>query len=155
MIMDAIQQSDRYLALTDYEARYVTDHGMKAELVSIVGAGVDPAPYQASSAQETKGRLGSADRVVVGYIGQLVAHKGVDLLLRAMPLVWSKMPEICLLVAGSSTRYAQKLKEICTGWPAEYRDSSPGSRISQKTTKQVYMQHWMSSFIHRCTNCSE
>ena len=122
MIMDAIQQSDRYLALTDYEARYVTDHGLKAELVSVVGAGVDPAPYQTISTQEAKQRLGLQDRLVVGYIGQLVAHKGVDLLLQAMPLVWGKMPDVCLLVAGSSTRYARKLQEISNAWPPEFRD---------------------------------
>jgi glycosyltransferase involved in cell wall biosynthesis len=123
MIYDAIRQADGYLALTDYEARHLAAQGTAAERVKVVGGGVDPEPFLEFTSEEAKRRLGLGGQRVIGYIGQLVHHKGVDTLLRAMPVIWSKNPEVHLLVAGSRTSYDRQLQEIIDGWLPGYRQN--------------------------------
>jgi glycosyltransferase involved in cell wall biosynthesis len=123
MIYDAIRKANRYLALTDYEAQYVLAHDVAASRVNVVGGGVDPEPFQLIPSEEAKRRLGFEGQKVIGFIGQLVKHKGVDTLLRAMPLVWSKHPEIRLLVAGSRTSFDRQLQRIVQDLPSEYRQN--------------------------------
>lgn len=121
MIYCAIRQADRYLALTDFEAKYVVARETAVDQVNVVGGGVDPELFQAVNINDAKRRLGLEGQKVIGYIGQLVEYKGVDLLLRAMPLIWSKNPDIRLLVAGSLTSFARKLQGIIQDWPLEYQ----------------------------------
>ncbi len=121
MIYCAIRQADRYLALTDFEAKYVVARETAVDQVNVVGGGVDPELFQAVNINDAKRRLGLEGQKVIGYIGQLVEYKGVDSLLRAMPLIWSKNPDIRLLVAGSLTSFARKLQGIIQDWPLEYQ----------------------------------
>ncbi len=121
IIYDAICQANCYLALTDYEAQYVTTRGTASDRVVVVGGGVDPEPFKAIPVDEAKRLLGLEGQKVIGYIGQLVQHKGIDSLLRAMPLIWSTSPEIHLLVAGSRTSFDRQLQEIINDWPSDYR----------------------------------
>ena len=118
----AVRNADAYLALTEYEAGYVRDLGLNGERIFVAGGGVDPAPYQGIQAASAKQRLGINPQIpVVGFIGQLVEHKGVDVFLRAMPKVWSECPEVHLLVAGSKTSFQRQLDQIMQDWPSEFR----------------------------------
>ncbi len=110
MIYRAIQQADHYLAHTEYESQYVIQRGARPENVSAVGLGVDPAPFEATDTEEAKQRLNLGGDPVVGFIGQIGGHKGVDTLLRAMPLVWKEIPEAKLLIAGAHTLFAETLE---------------------------------------------
>lgn len=121
MIHRAIHEADFYIANTELEARYVIEHGASPERVAVVGVGVDPEPFQQVSPQEAKRRLGLEGKPVVGFIGQLGGHKGVDTLLRAMPLVWQAIPEARLLIAGGRTLFVRHLEEIIRRWPPGYR----------------------------------
>jgi glycosyltransferase involved in cell wall biosynthesis len=121
-IYQAVRNADAYVALTGYEADYVASLGLDPERVFVAGGGVDPSPYQNIPPVEAKQHLGiDPQKPVVGYIGQLVGHKGIDVLLRAMPQVWSQKPETCLLVAGSKTTFQHQLDEIMQDWPEDYR----------------------------------
>jgi len=61
------------------------------------------------------------DQPVVGFIGQLGGHKGVDTLLRAMPLVWDIFPHVQLLVAGARTGFASELERLLRRYSPEQR----------------------------------
>lgn len=121
MIYRAIQQSTCYVAYTKFEADYVIKRGASPERVFTVGLGVDPEPFQPISSDEAKTRIGLQDKLVVGFIGQLGRHKGVDTLLRAMPLVWQIFPEVNLLIAGARTMFAERLENIIRQWSEEYQ----------------------------------
>jgi len=121
MIYEAIRDADAYIALTQYEADYVVSRGARRDRVHAIGAGVDAARFAGVDTTDAKWRLGFDGRPVVGFIGQLAKHKGLDTLLRAMPRVWRFEPDVNLLIAGGRTLYAQEVEQIISEWPEAYR----------------------------------
>jgi glycosyltransferase involved in cell wall biosynthesis len=121
MIYDAIRAADAYIALTQYEADYVVSRGARPERVHVAGVGIDAAPYADVTSDEAKWRLGFDRRPVVGFIGQLAKHKGLDTLLRAMPQVWRFEPDVNLLIAGGRTLFAAEVERTLAEWPIEFR----------------------------------
>ncbi len=120
MIYKAIQQSTEYIAYTNYEAEYIISKGADPDRVHVIGLGVDPEPYQSHSQAEAKKHFELGEGPVVGYVGQVAGHK-LELLLDAMPLVWEKIPEAILLIAGSRTAYHERFLNIISSWPEECR----------------------------------
>jgi glycosyltransferase involved in cell wall biosynthesis len=121
MIYQAIAGADAYVALTDFEADYVVARGASRERVHTAGVGVDPSPYQGVSQEEAKWRLGFDRRPLVGFVGQLAGHKGVDTLLSAMPLVWEEEADVNLMIAGSRTLFTPVIEQVIGEWPADFR----------------------------------
>ena len=121
MIYEAIRRSV-YIAYTPFEADYVIRRGALAERVFVTGVGVDLERYQTVSPATAKRDLGVADRPVVGFIGQLGGHKGVDTLLDAMPRIWCEIPETHLLLAGARALFTGRIDEIIGQWPPAWRD---------------------------------
>lgn len=121
MIYRAIRSATCYIAYTGYEAEHVIGNGAERERVFALGAGVDPERFLATSVREAKERLGVGSHPLVGYIGQLGGHKGVDTLLRAMPIVWRLLPEARLLIAGARAMFADEIERIVATWAPEDR----------------------------------
>jgi len=122
MIYRAISQATCYIANTEFEANYVINQGISTEKVFVVGVGVDPEPFEKISSNEAKHRLGVDNKPIVGFIGQLGGHKGVDTLLKAMPIVWQVIPDAHLLIAGSRTMFAARLEQFIESWSKEYQN---------------------------------
>ena len=112
MIDRAIAAASHYVAYTRYEADYVISRGANPKRVTVIGAGVDPAPYQIADRSMLRDQYGWGDEPVVGFIGQFSPHKGADTLLHAMQLVWKTVPETRLLLAGAKRKYAKNLEAI-------------------------------------------
>ena len=121
MIYRAIRQATYYIANTEFEAQHVISRGVSPDRVFVVGVGVDLKPFERVCAAEAKRRLGLEGRPVVGFIGQLGGHKGVDTLVRAMPAVWKAVPETALLIAGARTLFATHLEKMINQWPESDR----------------------------------
>jgi glycosyltransferase involved in cell wall biosynthesis len=121
MIYRAIRQADHYLAHTEFEARYVIERGALPEKVSAVGLGVDRKPFEATDPVEAKKRFNLGEEPVVGFIGQIGGHKGVDTLLKAMPLVWREVPQAKLLIAGARTLFAESMEASIRQFPPDDR----------------------------------
>ncbi|MEJ2598479.1 MAG: glycosyltransferase family 4 protein [Anaerolineales bacterium] len=119
MIYRAIRQADGYIANTEYEARYVIDRGASPAKVRVVGVGVDLDAFQPVSPQEARQRLGLDEAPIVGFIGQIAGHKGVDTLVRAMPVVWEVEPHARLLIAGARTLFSESLEHTIRQLPAQ------------------------------------
>jgi len=118
MIYRAIQQADHYLAHTEFEARYVIERGAHPGKVSVVGLGVDLEPFENTDPAEAKKSFNLGNWPVIGFIGQLGAHKGLDTLVRAMPLIWRVQPEARLLIAGAKTLFTESLEASIRQLPA-------------------------------------
>lgn len=121
MIYRAIQEAAHYIAYTEYEAQYVIDRGASPAGVTSIGVGVDVEPFESVSKIEAKSRLGLVGKPVVGFVGQLGAFKGVDTLVKAMPLVWSVFPEVYLLIAGARTLFSDQLEKMVNQLPEHDR----------------------------------
>jgi glycosyltransferase involved in cell wall biosynthesis len=119
MIYQAIRQADRYIANTEYEARYVIERGASPDKVRVVGVGVDLEAFQPVNSHEARQRLGLDEAPLVGFIGQIAGHKGVDTLVRAMPAVWQVEPQARLLIAGAHTLFSESLERTIHQLPAE------------------------------------
>jgi glycosyltransferase involved in cell wall biosynthesis len=122
MIHRAIQQA-YYIANTQYEADYVIAHGAQPARVSVIGVGVDPDLHAGRSSVESRRVLGLEQGApVIGFIGQIGAHKGVDTLVKAMRRVWASVPEAQLLIAGGRTTFYTIIEGMIAELPAAQRE---------------------------------
>jgi glycosyltransferase involved in cell wall biosynthesis len=129
MISRSLAKADGIITYTGYETRWITDEGIDPQKITAIGLGVDPAPFQTASGHALRKAWGwPEDAPAVGFIGQVVAHKGVDLLLLAMPRVWEVLPEARLLIAGARRPFADRVDDIIQSWPHEW----------QKRIRRVY-----------------
>jgi glycosyltransferase involved in cell wall biosynthesis len=117
----AIQECDRYVAYTRYEADRVIARGARPDRVETIGLGVDAEPFLAVDTAEAKRRLGLLGGRVIGFVGQLGVHKGVDTLLEAMPAVWQRCPDVRLVVAGARTVFAAEVEWRIASYPQGLR----------------------------------
>lgn len=62
--------------------------------------GVDDAAFHPGSGEEVRRELGLADRPVLVCVSRMVARKGQDMLVRAMPQIRRRVPGVCLLLVG-------------------------------------------------------
>lgn len=116
MIYRAIQRASQYIAYTKFEADYVIGRGASPERITVIGAGVDPERFEQVSSDDAKQRLGLQGKPVVGFIGQLGGHKGVDTLVRAMPIIWESLPDAHILIAGGRTLFCDYLESLIARW---------------------------------------
>lgn len=91
---------DRVLALGTYTAGLVRELGVAAERIHITGCGTDPERFRPVDASALRERLGLAQRRVLLTIARLVARKGIDSVLRALPAVRRAVPDVAYVVCG-------------------------------------------------------
>jgi len=123
-IFKAINQVDIYLANTDFERKYLGNKGIDASKIVTVGCGVNPEDFSGITRLQARERLNlPQDAQIVGYIGQIGLHKGIDTLIKAMLVVWESHPNIILLVAGGKALYAKQLDELISALPEQYKSN--------------------------------
>jgi glycosyltransferase involved in cell wall biosynthesis len=88
------------IAMTGHEKGYAEGRGARA--VDVAGAGVSPPDFETRHGAEVRARYGLGEVLVVGYVGQQLAVKGVAKLIEAMPWVWRWNPDVRLVLAGRS-----------------------------------------------------
>lgn len=128
----AIAECDRYVAYTRFEADRVVDRGAAPGRVDVIGLGVDAEAFLAVDSADAKRRLGLLGGRVIGFVGQLGVHKGVDTLLEAMPAIWERCPDVRLVVAGAHTVFAAQVEARIAAYPPELR---PRVRLLQDFTE--------------------
>lgn len=112
MIYKAISQADRYIAYTNFEKQYLVKKGIAPDKITPVGVGVDVDVMAQGNGRVIRERFGwAADAPVIAYIGQQVPHKGVDMIMEAMPAIWDLHPEACLLIAGARSTYTAVIEQ--------------------------------------------
>jgi glycosyltransferase involved in cell wall biosynthesis len=122
MIYRAVRQADAYIANTQFEANYVIDRGANPDKITPIGVGVDLQAFENLDPLEARRRLDLDEAPLVGFIGQVAAHKGVDTVLRAMGRVWQARPETRLLIAGARTLFSAQLEQMMAQLPETSRD---------------------------------
>ena len=75
--------------------------GVPAEKVTVVPNAVDVERFVAEEADpRLRERLGLTGKTVLGFIGSFYAYEGLELLLRAVPLILADAPDIRVLLVG-------------------------------------------------------
>ncbi|MFH1446023.1 MAG: glycosyltransferase family 4 protein, partial [Chloroflexota bacterium] len=121
MIAKALTAADGCIAYTEYEAGQLERMGVERRRIWTIGLGVDAEIFKYADQQDAKVKLGLDKGPVVGFIGQVSAHKGVDLLLAAMEDVWAVVPDAQLLIAGARRPFAEKIEGTVSGWPEAFK----------------------------------
>lgn len=83
--------------------------GVPAERVTVVGNAVDPEHFSSAVPPDPalKARFCRPDAVVVGFLGSFYAYEGLDLLLRAVPGLLERVPNLHVLLVGGGPEEAR------------------------------------------------
>ena len=121
VIYKAIAKADAYIANTTFERDFLLGKDIDGEKIHVVGVGTDPEKFAGVDASVVRERLGWPDGPIIAFVGQQGGHKGIETLLKAMPLVWRRLPEVKLIIAGSRTNYSPVLDGLIESFDSEER----------------------------------
>lgn len=112
----------RYLAVAEAVARhYRANLGLGADRITVIPNGIDATVFRGHEPSVLRQELGLPLGVpVIGSMGRLHRQKGVDLLIRTLPKLWARFPELVLLVAGEGPE-REELEELAEASGAEGR----------------------------------
>jgi len=122
IIAQALKKADGCIAYTGYEAEQLKKMGVDPKRIYTIGLGVDMVSTPKMSQISARKKYGLREGPVVGFIGQISAHKGVGQLIEAMKVVWSQIPEAQLLIAGAKRPFAEKIKKMIDLLPEEQKE---------------------------------
>jgi glycosyltransferase involved in cell wall biosynthesis len=100
-VLRSLARADGCTASTDVERDWIVQRGARAERVEVLPPGCDPDRYPELDPSAARHAVGMPERLTVGYVGRLAAHKGIDTLLDAAPSLWAEWPDLTILVAGA------------------------------------------------------
>lgn len=97
-VVRAVKSADRVATNTSLERRTLCELGVDPGKVTVLSPGCDLS--ERIEPDVARRHLGLDRLPTVGFIGRLAAHKGVDVLIEAMRVVWRELPDVSLLIAG-------------------------------------------------------
>ncbi|MBA7518935.1 D-inositol-3-phosphate glycosyltransferase [subsurface metagenome] len=116
-----LSDTEMILANTDYERNYLITNGVKKERISILGDGINPQDFNRSNPQEFRRRYDIGNAPVVLFVGRKEEGKGIDTLVDSMSMVWRKIPQAKLIVAGIRTYYSKVIEKKVSSLDARER----------------------------------
>jgi len=83
--------------------------GIPAEKVTVIPNAVDIDKFSVGGApdEELKSKLGLQGSRLIGFIGSFYAYEGLDILLRAVPELCARLPDLRVLLVGGGPQDAQ------------------------------------------------
>ncbi len=93
--------SERFIVMTCQSKEILTrDYGISTEKISVIPHGIPAVPFESSGKE--KGEFGLEGHTVLTTFGLLSRNKGIEYVLRALPLVVQKYPDVIYLVVGAT-----------------------------------------------------
>jgi PEP-CTERM/exosortase A-associated glycosyltransferase len=98
----AMRRADAVITICQGLRQDVVARGIPGEKVSVVPNAVDRGAFAGPGVpdRDLADRLGLAGKTVLGFFGSFYFYEGLQLLLRALPLLRRRCPEIAVLLAG-------------------------------------------------------
>jgi len=98
----ALKHADHVTTICEGLKADIVSRGVPEERVTVIPNAVDIGEFRfgAPADEALKRELGLEGRTVIGFIGSFYAYEGLDLLVRALPLVLSTRPDARLLLVG-------------------------------------------------------
>ena len=107
---------DAVVANTEFEAEFARVRG--ARNVQAVGVGIHPEDFEKRDGRALREAYHIGNHPVIGFVGRLIANKGITTVIAAMRQVWKTNSEVRLLIAGaappSSKQDVLRLHELST-----------------------------------------
>ncbi|MFW6147364.1 MAG: glycosyltransferase family 4 protein [Thermodesulfobacteriota bacterium] len=117
-----LKAADILIPVSRYVEKMLIDLGLPTEKITVVENGVDPDAFLGNMSKAlARQKLGIGDEKVILTVARLVARKGQDIVLRALPKVVERVPNVKYFVVGKGS-YEGRLKEIA-------RELHLGSRV--------------------------
>jgi phosphatidyl-myo-inositol dimannoside synthase len=112
----ALQQADRVLAVSHFTANLVQKAGVSPDRIEIVHPGCDSKHFRPLAPRMDLRQKLLGDRYkdqVILSVGNLVARKGHDMVIRALPRLRQIVPELTYLIVGQGS-YRTQLEKLAT-----------------------------------------
>lgn len=111
----ALQRADAVTTICEGLRRDMLERGIPADKITVIPNAVDVAEFRVKSTADTglMEQYGLAHGATLGFAGSFYAYEGLDLLLRAMPLVLRAAPQVRLLLLGGGPQETN-LKTLAT-----------------------------------------
>lgn len=105
----ALRQADAVTTICEGLRRDIVARGIPADKVTVIPNAVDIDKFAVggSADQDLKSRLGLAGARLIGFIGSFYAYEGLDVLLRAVPALSARIPDLRVLLVGGGPQDAQ------------------------------------------------
>jgi phosphatidyl-myo-inositol dimannoside synthase len=112
----ALQQADRVLAVSRFTGELLQRSGVSADRIEIVHPGCDSERFRPLQPRPELRQtlLGERcnDRVIL-TVGNLVARKGHDMVIRSLPRIRESVPDVTYLIVGRG-RYRSELERLAS-----------------------------------------
>jgi len=96
-----LRQVDTFLPVSHYTAELLHDRGVPSSRVHVVPNGTDPKRFRPQDGTPLRERLGLSDQPLLLTVGRLVPRKGIDTVLRALPSIAERCPDVAYVVVGT------------------------------------------------------
>ncbi|MDN4053741.1 glycosyltransferase, exosortase A system-associated [Massilia sp. YIM B02763] len=105
----ALKHADAVTTICEGLRKDIVARGIPADKVTVIPNAVDIDKFQfgASADQQLKDKLGLSGSRLIGFIGSFYAYEGLDVLLRAVPALAARMPDLRVLLVGGGPQDKQ------------------------------------------------
>jgi PEP-CTERM/exosortase A-associated glycosyltransferase len=109
----AFRQADAITTICEGLRKDIVARGIPAHKVTVIPNAVDIDKFAVGGEPDLnlKRKLGLQDKRLIGFIGSFYAYEGLDILLRAVPLMLAAQPDLRVLLVGGGPQDAQ-LKQL-------------------------------------------
>lgn len=106
-----LSHGDIFFPVSNYTAALLRENGVSANKIQVVINGTDPEQFKPLKTNGIKQKLGLNGKKIILTLTRLVSRKGIDTVIKAMPAVLRKMPEVHYVIAGEGED-EEKLKKL-------------------------------------------
>jgi PEP-CTERM/exosortase A-associated glycosyltransferase len=109
----ALKQADAVTTICEGLRSDIVARGIPADKVTVIPNAVDLDKFAVGGTAdlELKDKLGLSGSRLIGFIGSFYAYEGLDILLRAVPALAARLPDLRVLLVGGGPQDA-KLREL-------------------------------------------
>jgi glycogen synthase len=131
----ALRRADAVTTICEGLRHEIIARGIPGEKINVIPNAVDRNAFRGPSAPDSAlaARLGITGKRVLGFFGSFYSYEGLDLLLRALPLMHRRRPDIAVLLVGGGPE-AEGLQTIARdlglGGSAVFAGRVPHGEIS-------------------------
>jgi glycosyltransferase involved in cell wall biosynthesis len=118
--------ADLVIVTDDTKRRYCLELGVAAEKIAVIPNGFEPSMFAPAPRDAALARkLGVEGRRVVTFIGKLTPYYGLETIVRALPCVVSRQPDVVFLCVGDGS-VAHGLRQLAVRTGMESHVLLPG-----------------------------
>jgi PEP-CTERM/exosortase A-associated glycosyltransferase len=123
----ALRRADAITTICEGLRADIVGRGLPAERVTVIPNAVDPAAFAVGAArdQDLVRRLGFERATVLGFIGSFYGYEGLEFLVRALPAVLARRPDVRLLLLGGGPE-DDRLRQVVAETGLETKVRIPG-----------------------------